>query len=137
VRKLLAYAATALVLAGCGDALSLEDVVGRYALVTFNGDTLPISHTGTSDGATVTLTLHSSFLTLVSDRTFSSEDTFERVDDSTSSTYTNTRLGTYTLLQPDGISLTGSEGSTTSGTTSGNTLTLVENGSTWVYEKEM
>ena len=105
-------------------------------MVTFNGDSLPISQTGTSGGVTVTLTLHSSILTLVSDRTFSSEDTFERQDDSTSSTYTNTRLGTFTLVQPDGIRLTGSEGSTNTGTTSGTTLTIVENGSTWVYEKD-
>lgn len=137
MRRLLAYGATILLFASCGDALSLEDVVGRYAMVTFNGDSLPISQTGTSNGATVTLTLHRSILTLASDRTFSSEDTFERTDDSTSSTYTNTRLGTFTLVQPDGIRLSGDQGSTSLGTTSGNTVTIVESGNTWVYEKEM
>jgi hypothetical protein len=135
MRRLLAYGATTLLLAACADGLSPEDVAGRYALVTFNGDSLPISHTGTSDGVTVTLTLHRSLLTLVSDGTFSAEDTFERQDDSTSSTYTNTRLGTFTLAQPDTIRLTGNQGSTTSGTTSGTTLTIVEDGNTWRYAR--
>lgn len=135
MRRLFAYGATTLLLAACADAFSGEEVAGTYTLVTFNGDSLPISQTGTSDGITITLTLHRSILTLVSDGTFSSEDTFERATDSTSSTYTNTRLGTFTLVEPDSIRLTGGQGSTSSGTTTGGVITIFESSSTWVYER--
>ena len=120
-------------LTGCGDATGPEAIAGNYTLRSINGQDLPfIIVQVLADKIEVT----AGSVRINSDNTFSSSTTLAitETEGGTTTSETGTTTGTYTL---NGTAITfTSEGETSTGSITGNTLTIIwDEGLTLVYQK--
>ncbi len=117
-------------LTGCGDATGPEAIAGNYALRTINGQDLPfILVQVLSDKIEIT----AGSVRINSDNTYSTSVTVAITEGGTTTSETGTSTGTYTL---NGTAITfTSEGETFTGSITGNTLTIIDEGLTLVYQK--
>ena len=120
-------------LTGCGDATGPEAIAGNYTLRSINGQDLPfIIVQVLADKIEVT----AGSVRINSDNTFSSSLTLAitETEGGTTTSETGTTTGTYTL---NGTAITfTSEGETSTGSITGNTLTIIwDEGLTLVYQK--
>ena len=121
-----------IVLSGCGgDATGPESVAGNYTLRTINGQNLPFVVVQVLvDKIEVT----AGSVRLNSDKTFSSSLTLATTDGGTTTSATETQTGTY-ALNGTAITLVFQASSPSSGSISGNTLTIIDEGLSWVFKK--
>ena len=118
-------------LAGCGNPTGPEAIAGNYTLRTINGQDLPFTiEAALLDGK---IELAAGSLRINSDNTFSLSLTLATTEGGTTTSETETTTGSYTLNET-AITLT-SDGETVTGSITGNTLTLIDEGLTFVYQK--
>ena len=118
-------------LAGCGNPTGPEAIAGNYTLRTINGQDLPFTiEAALLDGK---IELAAGSLRINSDNTFSLSLTLATTEGGTTTSETETTTGAYTLNET-AITLT-SDGETVTGSITGNTLTLIDEGLTFVYQK--
>ncbi len=118
-------------LAGCGNPTGPEAIAGNYTLRTINGQDLPFAiEAQLLDGE---IELAAGSLRINSDNTFSLSLTLATTVGGTTTSETETTTGSYTLNEM-AITLT-SDGETVTGSITGNTLTLIDEGLTFVYQK--
>ncbi len=117
-------------LTGCGDATGSEAIAANYTLQTINGQNLPfVLAQVVVDKVEVT----AGSVRLNSDNTFSTSVTVATTESGATTSETTTVTGTYTL---NGTTLTfTSEEDTFGGSITGNTLTISDEGVTFVYQK--
>lgn len=131
-RAFIAVCATVL-LAACSDLTSPNSAVGNYSLARVNGDALPILWTSTATedvdlvGGTLDIRSNGSFLGTFTYRTTSSFGTSTSTDQF-SGTWSESNAGTDVVLTVSG------QGTVTA-TRSGNTLTVYDQGDTYVYQR--
>jgi|ERR1043166_563610 hypothetical protein len=101
--------------AACGHSTSPDDEFGTYALVSMNGQPLPVTQVDTQDRVPFTFTLNSEVLELRSNATWTIRVTFSysspfsslmTVSDTTAGTWTRSG-NSFTLNSPDDPPLTG------------------------------
>lgn len=137
--RLLALAVATFAFAACGSDSNAPDTshVGRYALLSIDGDPLPIT---VDDGTTTTLTLQSGSLTLNAGGTFvQTLDIDVEINGQIAPTQHLSCNGNYTR-RGNTINLTAAAGGmceagTLTGTLSGNTLTVDDQGSVAVFQR--
>jgi len=133
MRKFLILAA--LVLAACGSDSTgpkTVNVVGVYQLQTVNGNALPYSET--SGGTTTSITADQ--LSLNADETFSEITDYRVTDGVTTVTTQGAGIGVYTSANGAvSFTQTSPNASTFSGSVSGNQLTIIEAGATFVFRR--
>jgi hypothetical protein len=136
MRRTFASFAVALVVAcgGSDDPSSPGDsAVGTYTLRTIGGNALPVV-IGTQNGVTVSVTAGT--MVLRADRTFAVASTARGVGAGTDNTQTFTSVGTYTVSGGTlTLTLGGSESGRVTGSHSGDTVTLSQDGIVSVYAR--
>ncbi len=117
-------------LTGCGDATGSEAIASDFTLQTINGQNLPfVLAQVVVDNVEIT----AGSVRLNSDNTFSTSLTVATTEGGATASETTTVTGTYTL---NGTTLAfTSEEDTFSGSITGNTLTISDEGVTFVYQK--
>jgi len=117
-------------LTGCGDATGPEAIAGNYTLRSINGQDLPFLIIQVlADKIEIT----AGSVRINSDNTYSASVTVTITEGGTTTSETETSTGTYTL---NGTSITFTEvGDTFTGSITGNTLTIIDEGVTFVYQK--
>lgn len=139
--KLLRIAVFALLpaagMAACSDddgtgPETTAEVAGTYHLQTVNNAPLPFVLLTT--GTTYTLELTAGFFTLNSNGTFSDSATLRETDAGDVSTDTQSDSGTFTVTN-NTVRLRYPDGATLNATINGNTMTFVDQGITFVFQK--
>ncbi len=126
LRKLL----IPMLLIGCGDATGPDAIAGNYALQSVNGADLPfIIVQVLEDKAEITV----GSVRINADLTWSSSITAEITEGGVTITETETSTGTYTLNETAITFI--EQGDTFSGSFAGSTLTIIDDGLTWVFRK--
>ena len=137
---LLAAAAMALIAAGCSDSTAPKELahVGRYGLVSVDGETLPLTLV---DDPTLRLTLTEGALTLNANSTFTQEVTVAVVANGFPSPAQRLSCGGSYTRSGNTFTLTGTEtlqcsGMTATGVLNGNTFTVSDDqGETLVFRR--
>jgi hypothetical protein len=112
-------------LTACGDdGTGPGSIFGTYTLITINGEELPVEIAPGFEITAGSVRLNSDN-TYVLSFTLRLDGTTDTVDDP----------GTFTVVDGSIIQFTGGEAGNFSGTVSGNTLTIVEEGDTLVFRK--
>jgi hypothetical protein len=127
-------AALLLIGAACGGDTSGPDegpIAGSYTLRTINGQNLP--YTTLSAGVNKAEVLSSS-LSLDTDGTFREERSVRRTHAGVAVTEPELKFGTYTSTS-SGVTFTATTGAKVSGTRGGGSITFVEEGFTFVYDR--
>jgi hypothetical protein len=137
MKKAIAVAATAALLTACNTPFTPDGVSGTYRLVTANGLTLPAELT-VFDQAT--LTFENGSVTLRADGTYSLAITQSFASGGQTQSDTFTETGTFSLTEPNSITITSSDGESVSGNLVGGVLTVtadIEDGVSvvFVFEK--
>ena len=132
MRRALTVALTVNLLTGCGGATGPEAIAGNYTLRMIDGQDLPFAIVHPNDPS-ITAEIIAGSVRLNNDNTFSASQTVEITESGTTTSGTVTFAGMYTL-NGTVIALT-SEGETFSGSIIGNTLTVIDDGFTFVYQK--
>ena len=115
----------------CGDSTGPEAIAGNYTLRTIDGQDLPaVILQVLNDKVEVT----AGSLRINSDLTFSSSLTAAATTSGTTTSATDTQTGTYTL-NGTAITLRFQDASTSTGSITGNTLTVIDEGLSLVYRK--
>ena len=131
----MTFAFASVLLAGCGSDSSTgptqASLAGTWNLSTINGSPLPFVIQASSPK----IELLSDQIVVSANATFSQSTVARVTDGSTVSTTTIADNGTYTLNGTAAV-FTFSDGSTGTGTVSGNTFTVAEGGYSWVYKKQ-
>ena len=120
-------------LVGCGNPTGPEAIAGNYTLRTIDGQDLPFAIEAQTQMLDVEIELAAGSLRINSDNTFSLSLTLATTVGGTTTSETETTTGSYTLNET-AITLT-SDGETVTGSIIGNTLTLIDEGLTFVYQK--
>lgn len=134
MRKLM-LALVALTLA-CGDSSTeptQASVAGTWELSTVNGGALPFVVFQTT---TDKVEIMSDVITATSTGTFTQSTTFRTTSNGQAQTTTTPDAGTYTLSGTAVNFTFNSDGSTGTGSLSGNTLTVTQSGLALVYKKK-
>jgi hypothetical protein len=137
---LLAAAAMALIAAGCSDSTAPKDQahVGRYGLVSVDGETLPLTLV---DDPTLKLTLTEGALTINANSTFTQEVTLDVVANGFPAAPERLSCGGSYTRRGNTFTLTGNEtancsGMTATGVLDGNTMTVSDDqGETLVFRR--
>ena len=138
MRRLLSVALASSLVFGCGDSFSADGVSGTYNLESVNGQDIPFSKTFTVVGIDFiefTSEITSATLRLFSDNTWSLSSALSLTSGGTTITETDTRTGTFTLVEPSTIRFTANDGATFAGTWDGDTITIITGGDTFAYRK--
>ena len=115
----------------CGDSTGPGAIAGNYTLRTIDGQDLPaVILQVLNDKVEVT----AGSLRINSDLTFSSSLTAAATTSGTTTSATDTQTGTYTL-NGTAITLRFQDASTSTGSITGNTLTVIDEGLSLVYRK--
>jgi hypothetical protein len=125
-----ALAATLATAAACGDSTGSGGVTGTYQLKSLNGNPLPaiIIQVG-NDKVEVT----AGAVTLNSDNSFSFRLTIRVTEGGSVTTEEDTSVGTY-AVNANSVVFT-SEGQSFNASLTGNTLTFIDEGFTYLFEK--
>jgi len=120
-----------LLLVSCGDSTGPETFPGTYVLQAVDGEPLPylVAQAG-SDKLEVTAGL----LRIESDNTFTFSLTFLLTDDGNTEEATDDESGTWAVTGSV-IALTSDDGTSRTGTKSGNVIIVANAGVPWVFEK--
>ena len=137
---LLAAAAMALIATGCSDSTAPKNLahVGRYGLVSVDGETLPLTLV---DDPTLKLTLTEGALTLNANSTFTEEVTLDVVANGFPAAPERLSCGGRYTRSGNTFTLTGNEtancsGMTATGVLDGNTMTVSDDqGETLVFRR--
>lgn len=137
MRRLASVVLTGVLLTACGgDPFAPEGVSGLYLLETVNGSPLPYSQTVTQNGVTFTASITAGSVSLNGNSTWSGSITTNFTIEGTTTTETGTLSGTFELVAPSAIRLTGfRDGEITSGTLDGDRLTLILDGDSFVFRR--
>jgi hypothetical protein len=131
----LACSFAAVALTACGSdgstAPTPASVAGTWNLTTINGSPLPF----VLQALDPKVEILSDQITASSNGTFSDTYQFRFTQGTTVTTQTATDVGTYTL-NGTAVSFIFSDGSSATGTISGNTITVAESGFSSVYKKQ-
>ena len=117
---------------GVSDTFTIEAVSGTYNLKSINGEAPPIVE---NFGGGDSFTVESATLRLNESGTFLFSLSWSQVSSGVTSSGTDTESGTFTLTEPSTINFTWEDGDTASGTIDGNTLTVTDDGETFVFQK--
>ena len=129
IRKLLVPILFGLFVGCGGDATGPEAVAGNYTLRTVNGQDLPVVIVQVLDEK---IEVTAGSWRINSDNTFSTSLTLATTTGGTTTSETGSNNGTYTL-SGSAITFTFPDASTSSGSISGNTLTVIDEGLSLVF----
>jgi hypothetical protein len=137
MRKVLAVATLALTMVtACGDSTGPDgeaNISGTYTLRTVNGQNLPFPLLVV--GTTYRLEVTASTVSINANGTFTQSATLREVNGTNTTTETESATGTWTRTN-NAISFRDSaDGTVFTGSLSGNTITLVDEGMTLVFQK--
>ena len=131
MRRLLSVALVSSLAFGCGDSFSPEGLSGAYTLESVNGQNLPFSETILG----ITFEITAGQLNLNSNSTWSVSITTSVTEGPTTVIDIDTESGTFTLVEPNTIRFTDTDGDVFAGTRDGNNITFTFGGDTLTFRK--
>lgn len=121
---------------GCGDdVLSVEDVVGSYALESVNAILLPVMGTAEVDGEELEATITAGSLTLNSDRSWTASLSFTITAEDPPREIVQETSGTFTILENNNIRFNESDGGRFTGGWEVGTIVVVDEGQIFLFRR--
>jgi hypothetical protein len=128
----VAWCVTLLCMVGCGDSTGPDAIAGRYNLRSVNGEALPVVLIQVLD---VTIEITDGHVQLSSSGTCSSSFTWVTSEGSVSDTEFEADTCTWTSTNDVAVVFSWSDGTTDTGSLSGNTLTVADEGVVYVFSR--
>ena len=135
INGMVSVGVACLALVACGDSFGPDSVSGTYDLTSVNGTPMPATITVVEEGVSIQLAFEVGTLTLNANLTYLFSVRITVSGGGFSLTETDTDSGTYVLEEQATIRFTSTDGSTATAAWAGESITVISEVETLIFEK--